>query len=96
MRALIRKYPINAVRPENNEIWYEPWYPYEDIECYTDEGYRYALCENAPEPTYDDNGYMSSPTLDDFTITEQTKEVTVDGETYTVKYWTAEYIGGNE
>ena len=90
MRALVRKYPVNAHSEENNEVWYYPWHNGDEQgRPYTLEGYRYAMCEDAPEPTED-----YTPTANDFEVTEHTREDTDEtGETRTVKYWTATYVG---
>lgn len=95
MKALIRKYPTNAVKPENNEIWYGPWPDADENGVpYTLEGYRYAMCENAPEPVFDEyTKAIVSPTIDDFEVTEHEKTVGEGEEARVVKYWTATYKG---
>lgn len=94
MKALIRKYPINAVAEENNEVWFYPWRNADEQgRPYTLEGYKYALCENIPDvcnkeddPRMNINNY----------IVEEHIETTGEGdEQMTRKYWTATYTGGS-
>lgn len=91
MRALIKKYPINAKKPEQNEVYIEPqWHDWirKDGFPMTNEGElrSYALCQDCPEDV--------ELTVDDFEVFEYTKEVDDDmGEKQTVKYWIAKYIG---
>lgn len=95
MKALIRKCPINAVSPENNEVWFEPWHNGDENGVpYTLEGYRYAMCENVPDtfegdddPRMDINNY----TVEEHEVTEGEGE-----EQITRKYWTAIYINQND
>lgn len=101
MKALVRKYSINAKKPEQSEVYTEPqWHDWiqADGRPLTDENLAYALCENCPEDleTYIDmeNGYQNLADL--FEVTEHTKTVPSeygDGEEQTVKYWTAVFIG---
>jgi len=91
MRALVRKYPVNAVAEENNEVWFEPWRNADEQgRPYTLEGYKYAMCENVPDGEIEDE----DPRLDinNYTVTEHTKEIEDEsGEIQTIKYWTAIY-----
>lgn len=91
MRALVRKYPVNAVAEENNEVWFEPWRNADEQgRPYTLEGYKYAMCENVP----DEGTEGDDPRLDinNYTVTEHTKEIEDEsGEIQTIKYWTAIY-----
>ena len=90
MRALIRKYPTNAVAEENNEVWLEPWHNADEQgRPYILDGYKYAMCENVPDTApegvdlFDVNNYI---------VEEHTREITgEDGETVTQRYWTATY-----
>lgn len=94
MKALVRKYPINADKEELNEVYCQPWLDWisEDGSPLTDENYAYALCEECPDG--------AELTVDDFEVEEHTKEVPdesgEEGKTKTMKYWTAEYVGGVE
>lgn len=94
MKALIRKYPTNAVSEENNEVWLYPWRNADEQgRPYTLEGYRYALCENVPdEPAGEDDARMD---VNNYTVEEHTREIPSDAEegTVTQKYWTATYVG---
>ena len=97
MKALIRKYPTNAVSTENNEVWLEPWHNADEQgRPYTLEGYRYALCTNVPdEPVGDENDDRLN--LDRYEVIEHTKEVPSEdpeGGSTTIKYWTAIYNPG--
>ena len=90
MKALIKKYPINARYESENEVWEEPrWTPLmngENLEPYINEDYGYALCEDCPDDV--------ELTVDDFEVKEQTKTIEDDmGEKVEVKFWTATYIG---
>lgn len=91
MRALIKKYPINARYEYENEIWEETrWTPLmsgDDLMPYTNENYAYALCEDCPDDV--------ELTIEDFEVTEHVNEVEDEfGEKVQVKSWTAKYIGG--
>lgn len=96
MKALIRKYPINQVAVENNEVWFEPWHNADEQgRPYTLEGYRYALCENVPD-TFDGEGEDPRMDVNNYTVEEHTKEVPSEdpeGGSTTIKYWTAIYNG---
>lgn len=91
MKALVKKYPINAKKPEQNEVYVESnWHDWilEDGFPLTNEGElrSYALCEDCPEDV--------ELTVDNFDVKEQTKTIEDDmGEKVEVKYWTATYIG---
>lgn len=91
MKALVKKYNINAKTPEQNEVYIEPqWHDWvkSNGSPLTDENYAYALCQECPEGI--------ELTADDFDVFEYTKEVEDDmGEKTKVKYWIAKYIGGN-
>ena len=94
MKALIRRYPINAVSPENNEVWFYPWRNADEQgRPYTLDGYRYALCENVPDtvPEGDTDPRMN---VANYTVEEHTETVEQDGEQITRTYWTATYTGG--
>ena len=92
MKALVKQYPINTKKIEQNEVYIEPqWHDWiqPNGAPLTDENLGYALCENCPE------GVELTP--EDFEVTEHTKTVPSeygDGEEQTVKYWTAKYVGG--
>lgn len=92
MKALIKRYPTNAKKIEQNEVYIEPqWHDWiqPNGAPLTDENLGYALCENCPE------GVELTP--EDFEVTEHTKTVPSEyegGEEQTVKYWTAKYVGG--
>lgn len=92
MKALIKRYPTNAKKIEQNEVYIEPqWHDWiqPNGAPLTDENMGYALCENCPE------GVELTP--DDFEVTEHTKTVPSEyegGEEQTVKFWTAKYVGG--
>ena len=94
MKALIKKYPINARYESENEVWEETrWTPMmnsENLEPYINEDYGYALCEDCPDDV--------ELTVEMFDVTEHVKTVKdIDGEVVeTKKYWTAEYVGGVE
>lgn len=96
MKALVRKYPINAKKEELNEIYTEPqWQDWIDSDGFplTDENYGYALCEDCPDDleTSTEDGKVR---IDLFDVTEHTKEVEDEmGEKQTVKFWTATYVG---
>lgn len=95
MKALIRKYPTNAVSTENNEVWFEPWRNADENGVpYTLEGYRYALCTNVPD-TVPENG--EDPRMDVANYTVEEHEITEgEGEEQTTrKYWTATYNAPN-
>lgn len=91
MKALVKKYPINAKK--ESEEWVYPetlWQDWmgENGEPLTDESLGYALCEDCPEDALN---------VDDFEVTEHVKTVKGDfGEDVQVKYWTAVYVGGVE
>lgn len=94
MKALIKKYPINARYEYQSEVWEETrWTPTmtgDDLKPYTDENYAYALCLDCP----DDMELVP----DDFEVTEHTRTEPSEfpeEPDRVVKYWTAEYIGGN-
>ena len=90
MKALIRKYPINAVAEENNEVWFEPWHNADQQgRPYILEGYRYAMCENVPDTFEGDE----DPRMDVNNYTVEEHEITEgEGEEQTIrKYWTATY-----
>lgn len=98
MKALIRKYPINAVSEENNEVWLAPWRNADEQgRPYTLEGYRYALCTNVPDEPIgeEDDARMD---IANYTVEEHTEEVpSEDGEgTTTRRYWTATYTGASQ
>ena len=97
MKALIRKYPTNAVSTENNEVWLHPWRNADEQgRPYTLDGYKYAMCENVPD-TAPDGGEDPRMDIDNYTVTENTREVIGDdGETVTEKYWTAIYNAPQE
>ena len=90
MKALVKQYPINAKKIEQNEVYIEPqWHDWiqPNGAPLTDENLAYALCEDCPEGIELD--------AEDFEITEHTKTVPSeygDGEEQTVKYWTAKYV----
>ena len=90
MKALVKRYPINAKKIEQNEVYIEPqWHDWiqPNGAPLTDENLGYALCKNCPE------GVELTP--EDFEVTEHTKTVPSeygDGEEQTVKYWTAKYV----
>ena len=90
MKALIKRYPTNAKKIEQNEVYIEPqWHDWiqPNGAPLTDENLAYALCEDCPEGIELD--------VDDFEVTEHTKTVPSEyegGEEQTVKYWTAKYI----
>ena len=92
MKALIKRYPTNAKKIEQNEVYIEPqWHDWiqPNGAPLTDENLGYALCEDCPEGIELD--------AEDFEITEHTKTVPSeygDGEVQTVKFWTAKYVGG--
>ena len=92
MKALIKRYPTNAKKIEQNEVYIEPqWHDWiqPNGAPLTDENLGYALCENCPE------GVELAP--EDFEVTEHTKTVPSEyegGEEQTVKYWTAKYVCG--
>ena len=96
MKALVKKYPINARYESENEVWEEArWTPAMkdsgNLEPYINEDYGYALCENVPNDV--------ELTVDDFVVTEHTKTVPSemeDGEAQTVRYWTAKYVPTNK
>lgn len=91
MKALIKKYPINAKKEEQNEVYIEPqWHDWiaEDGFPLTNEGElrSYALCLDCPE--------NEELTVDDFEVKEFIEEVEDEfGEKVEVKRWTATYIG---
>ena len=98
MKALIRKYPTNAVAEENNEVWLEPWRNADEQgRPYTLEGYKYALCENVPDTIPEGD---SDPRMDvnSYTVEEHTREIPGEGEDETIvqRYWTATYTGASE
>ena len=98
MRALIRKYPVNAVSTENNEVWFEPWRNADEQgRPYTLEGYKYALCENVPDTIPESD---SDPRMDvaNYSVEEHTREIPGegDGEATVQTYWTATYTGASE
>ena len=90
MKALIKRYPTNAKKIEQNEVYIEPqWHDWiqPNGAPLTDENLGYALCENCPE------GVELTP--EDFEVTEHTKTIPSeygDGEEQTVKFWTAKYV----
>ena len=92
MKALVKRYPTNAKKIEQNEVYIEPqWHDWihPNGAPLTDENLAYALCEDCPEGIELD--------AEDFEITEHTKTVPSeygDGEEQTVKFWTAKYVGG--
>ena len=92
MKALVKQYPINAKKIEQNEVYIEPqWHDWiqPNGAPLTDENLAYALCEDCPEGIELD--------AEDFEITEHTKTVPSeyeDGEEQTVKFWTAKYVEG--
>lgn len=92
MKALVKKYPINAKKESQNEVYIEPqWHDWIDENGVplTDENYGYALCEDCPDDV--------ELTVEMFEVTEHTKTVKDDmDEDVEVKYWMAEYIGGDE
>lgn len=93
MKALIRKSGYTPTKPSQDEIYLYPWNDWVDEQTgapLTNENYGYALCESF-NPTF--NEEHPELTLDDFSVTEHTKEIIIDDETKTVKYWVAEYIG---
>ena len=96
MRALIRKYPTNAVAEENNEVWFYPWRNADEQgRPYTLEGYKYALCENVPDTVPEGD---TDPRMDvsNYTVEERTETVEQDGEQITRTYWTATYNAPQE
>lgn len=98
MRALVRKYPVNAVAEENNEVWFEPWRNADEQgRPYTLEGYRYAMCENVPDEI-PEGEYDPRMDVANYTVTEHTREIPSEYEgseeepsTRTEKYWVAVY-----
>lgn len=91
MKVLIRKYPVNAVAEENNEVWFEPWHNADQQgRPYILEGYRYAMCENVPDTFEGDE----DPRMDvnNYTVEEHERTEGEGEDTKTVKYWTATYI----
>lgn len=95
MRALVRKYPVNAVAEENNEVWFEPWRNADEQgRPYTLEGYRYAMCENVPDEIPEGE---NDPRMDvaNYTVTEHTREIPSEEgsekQSRTEKYWVAVY-----
>ena len=99
MKALIRKQGINGYVWEQDTIMLEP-FPKgtDDIgRPYTLEGYRYALCTDAPEnPVPDANGNDARLDAANYDVTEHQETVEQDGEQITRTYWTATYTGGNQ
>lgn len=89
MKALIKRYPINAKDKSQNEVWEETrWTRYMletgDLTPYINEDYAYALCEDCP--------VLNEYVVDDFDVKEYTKKV--DGKD--VKYWLATFTGKAE
>ena len=90
MKALVKRYPTNAKKIEQNEVYIEPqWHDWiqPNGAPLTDENLGYALCENCPE------GVELTP--EDFEVKEHTKTVPSEygeGAEQTVKYWTAKYV----
>lgn len=99
MKALVKKYPTNAKKPEQNEVYPETqWHDWiqADGKPLTDENLGYALCENCPndlESYIMDDGQSLT---DLFEVTEHTRTIPSeyeDGEEQTVRYWTAKFVG---
>lgn len=94
MIVLVKRYPYNARKPEQNEVYPQSqWHDWiqPDGSPLTDENYGYALCERCPEGIPLD--------ANDFAITETIKEVPSDegdGEVKRVKSWIAYYVGRTE
>lgn len=92
MKALIKKYPINARVESDSEVYLQiAWHDWIDEagKPLTDENYGYALCNEAP-----DDVELSA---DDFRVEEHITEVTTEtGEKVKKKYWTAIYDGVKE
>ncbi len=94
MKALVRKHGYTPTRPSQDEIYLQPWLEWIDPQTgapLTNENYAYALCDEF-NPTFTE--VHPELTLEDFVVTEHTKQTPgEEGETVTVKYWTAQYIG---
>lgn len=91
MKALVKKYPVNADREQENTVYPEPWDYWIDENGFplTGESRRYALCEECP-----DNVKL---TVEMFDVSEHVKTVKNEyGEDVEVKYYTAKYVGGEE
>lgn len=95
MKALIKKYPINAKKEDENEVYLQgQWHDWigQDGSPLTDENFGYALCENVPDG--------AEPTMENFDVVERTRTepdpsaMSEDGtpEVKTVKFWTATYV----
>lgn len=92
MKALIRKYPYTPTRPEQDEVYLQPWQHFINADTgapLIDENFGYALCTDIPDDV--DTGAL---TVKNFRITEHTKDVPSDypeEPASTVRYWTANY-----
>ena len=101
MKALVKQYPINAKKIEQNEVYIEPqWHDWiqPNGAPLTDENLAYALCEDCPDDldSYIDKNGGYQNLVDLFEITEHTKTVPSEyegGEEQIVKYWTAKFVG---
>lgn len=97
MKALIRRHGYTPTKESQNEVYLEPWLDWIDPttgDPLTNESYAYALCENVPnEPVPDSEGNDIRLDVTKYDISEHTKQIEEEGETRTVKYWTAVWIG---
>ena len=100
MKALVKRYPTNAKKIEQNEVYIEPqWHDWihPNGAPLTDENLAHALCEDCPDDldSYIDKNGGYQNLVDLFEITEHTKTVPSEyegEEEQTVKYWTAKYV----
>lgn len=91
MKAIVRRYPINAERPSQNEVYLEPtWLDWWDKDgmplCDGVGAYTYALCTDVPNDID-----QSEVTADDFEIVPY--EVTNEDEETKITRYKAHYIG---